>query len=99
MSSESSPPEGVVERVQSFVSEHKRVVLIGAAVAVAAIGATAYYASTSRGDGDKAARRKEKKKLSKKRKPVKDEEGPILEEIEPKIAEPVDGMCHCHVEL
>lgn len=94
MSSSSSPAPSVVERVQSFVSEHKRVVLLGAAVAAVAIGGAAYYASTSRGDSDKAARKREKKKASKKRKAAKDgEDGPILEEIEPKAGELPDGAC------
>ena len=95
MSSSSSPAApSVVERVHSFVSEHRRAVLITAAVAVAAIGGAAYYASTStRGDGDKGARRKDKKKGGKKRKHGKDEEGPILEEIEPKVDDVPDSAC------
>jgi len=39
---------GIVKRVQDFVSENKRAIIIGtAALALAAGGAAAYYASTS----------------------------------------------------
>ena len=82
--SSSSTSQGVVEHVQSFVSENRRAVLIGAAAAVVAIGGVAYYASTSRGSGAggdaEAGERKKDKKKSKKRKTVKDKDGPILEE-------------------
>ncbi|CCL98887.1 uncharacterized protein FIBRA_00894 [Fibroporia radiculosa] len=90
----SSTSQGVVERVQSFVSENKRAVLIGAAAAVVAIGGVAYYASTSRGpgggDAEKGEYKKDKKKgskSSKKRKTVKDADGPILEERSPRVAD------------
>ncbi|TBU23389.1 ADP/ATP carrier receptor [Dichomitus squalens] len=86
MSSTSS--QGVVERVQNFVSEHKHAVLIATAAAVVAVGGVAYYASTSRGPGgdvEKGEGKKDKKK-SKKRKTVKDEDGPLLEERKPKSA-------------
>ncbi|KZT04026.1 ADP/ATP carrier receptor [Laetiporus sulphureus 93-53] len=80
MSSSTSP--GVVERVQNFVSENRRAVIIGTAAALVAIGGVAYYASTSRGpkggDVEKGERKKDKKK--KKRKGTKGGEGPILEE-------------------
>jgi len=60
---------GIVERVQDFVSENKRAIVIGtAALALAAGGAAAYYASTSswpRGPGDVEKMEKmEKKKAS-----------------------------------
>lgn len=81
MSSSSTSSQGVAERVQSFVSENRRAVLIGAAAAVVAIGGVAYYASTSRGSGAGGdAERKKDKKKSKKRKTVKDKDGPIIEE-------------------
>lgn len=86
---------GFVERVQSFVSENKRVILIGTAAAVA-VGGVAYYASTSRSTsstdlekGDKKDRKKGTKS-SKKKKSVKDQDGPILEERKPKVEE-ADG--------
>lgn len=69
----------VVERVQSFVSEHKKALIVGAAVAVAAGGAVYYAASSS----SRKPRPKEKKKSkSKKKKTTKDVDGPLLEEIQ-----------------
>ncbi|KAI0942715.1 hypothetical protein AcW1_003272 [Taiwanofungus camphoratus] len=93
--SSSTSSQGVVDRVQSFVSENKRAILIGTAAALVAIGGVAYYASTSRGpggegDAEKGERKKDKKKTSKsskKRKSVKDKDGPILEERSPKVAD------------
>ncbi|TFK35789.1 mitochondrial outer membrane translocase receptor TOM70 [Crucibulum laeve] len=87
-----APAPSLVERVQDFVSENKRAVLLGAA-AVIAVGGVAYYAaSTSRGgvEGDvEKAERKEKKRSnkskSKKKKTVKDDDGPLLEERKPKV--------------
>ena len=69
----------VLERVESFVSEHKKVLLVGAAVALAAGGAALYYSSSS-----PAPKKHSKKPRPKKRKEGKDtldEGGPILEEI------------------
>ncbi|KAI0338689.1 ADP/ATP carrier receptor [Trametopsis cervina] len=91
----SSTSQGVVDRVQNWVSENKRVVIVGAVVATVAIGGAAYYASTSRsGDGDKGERKKDKKKAakasSKKKKAVGESDGPILEEISPKVVDEVD---------
>lgn len=92
----SSTSQGVVDRVQAFVSENKRVILIGAALTAVAIGGAAYYASTSGGGdpSDKAERKKDKKK-GKKRKTVKDDDGPILEEVTPspapKVSEEPEG--------
>ncbi|OSC98622.1 ADP/ATP carrier receptor [Trametes coccinea BRFM310] len=87
--SSSTSSQGVVDRVQNFVSEHKHAVLIGTAAALVAIGGVAYYASSSRsgprGDVEKGEGKKDKKK-SKKRKTVKDEDGPILEERKPKAS-------------
>ncbi|KAH8105230.1 hypothetical protein BXZ70DRAFT_1004749 [Cristinia sonorae] len=91
--SSSTSSEGVVDRVQAFVAENKRAVLVGAALTVAAIGGAAYYASTSRrpgdGDAEKGERKRDKKKgkSSKKQKSAKDEDGPLLEETEPKVSE------------
>ncbi|KAI0804664.1 ADP/ATP carrier receptor [Irpex lacteus] len=93
----STTSQGVVERVQSWVSENKRVVIAGAVVATVAIGGAAYYASSSRGgDGDRAERKKDKKKggksSSKKKKNVSDSDGPLLEEISPKVENEVDEL-------
>lgn len=91
MSSSTSPSaQGVVDRVQAFVSDNRRAVVIGTAAALVAIGGVAYYASTSRGpgggDAEKGERKKDKKK-HRKRKTGKDKDGPILEERTPKSAE------------
>ncbi|KAJ7860516.1 hypothetical protein B0H13DRAFT_2237370 [Mycena leptocephala] len=89
MASEASP--GIVDRVQAFVAEHKAVILIGTGVAVA-IGGAAYYASTSASrDADRDKKdRKKALKPSKKRKSVKDADGPILEERKPKTEPSVE---------
>jgi hypothetical protein len=83
--------QSLVERIQDFVSENKRALLIGTAAAVIAVGGIAYYASTSgglggeNGDAEKAVRKGKGKrkgsKSSKKRKTATDKDTPILEEI------------------
>jgi import receptor subunit TOM70 len=88
----------LVERVQNLVSEHKRVIICTAAVALA-LGGVAYYVSTTRGPGDtdsekggrKAKDKRRSPKGSKKRRSVKDEDGPILEERTPKVPEETIG--------
>lgn len=87
MSSSDSSTQSLVDRVQSFISENRRAVLIGTAAAVVAVGGAAYYASTSRGPDDDSERRKKKGSSSKKRKTVKDKDGPLLEERSPKVAD------------
>lgn len=67
--------ESLVERVQTFVGEHRRIV-IGAA-AVAAVGVGYYVYTSSRGDPKKPTA-KDKKKKPKRR--VDQPDGPILEE-------------------
>lgn len=95
---------GLLDRVQNFVSDNRRAVLIGAAAAAVAVGGAAYYAaSTSRRapsvagsepDLEKADSKGKKKPKSKKRKPAKDNDGPILEERRPKVEEVADsGAC------
>ena len=85
---------GFVERVSDFISENKRAVIIGTAAAAIAVGGVAYYASTSSrpasGDlekGDKKDRKKGLSKTGKKKRSVKDADGPILEERKPKVDE------------
>ncbi|KAG5352015.1 hypothetical protein C0989_004211 [Termitomyces sp. Mn162] len=84
----SSEPTTFIDRAQSFISENKRVILLGAAAALA-VGGVAYYASTSSRphappDVEKGTRKEKKKsKGSKKKKTVRDADGPILEEIVP----------------
>lgn len=91
--SSSTSSEGVVDRVQAFVSENKRVVLVGAALTVAAIGGFAYYASTSRrpGEGDTEKGERKKKSKSKKPKSSKDGEEPLLEETASKAGETAEA--------
>ncbi|KAF9267115.1 ADP/ATP carrier receptor [Marasmius fiardii PR-910] len=74
---------GLVERVQNFVSENKKAIIIGTAAAVAA-GGIAYYVSSSspKVEGDKKTRKKESR--SKKKKSLNDPDGPLLEERKPK---------------
>lgn len=96
MSSEASS-QSVLDRVQSFVSEHKQAIIIGASVAIA-VGGVAYYASTSSsrgpsGDPEGGSGKSRSKKKSKKRKSVKDPDGPILEEIEPKHKPQSEESC------
>ncbi|KAF8876057.1 mitochondrial outer membrane translocase receptor TOM70 [Infundibulicybe gibba] len=88
MSSSESTTAAVTlaDRMQSFVSENKRAILIGTAAAVLAVGgAAAYYASTSSSareeDLEKAEKRERKKGKGKKKKTVKDADGPLLEEV------------------
>ena len=91
--SDSSAP-GFVDRVQSFLAENRRVILIGTAAAAIAVGGAAYYASTSRSSLRSDADRKKDKKKSKKRKSGTD--SPILEEL-PKAAEQDDlGQLNAH---
>jgi import receptor subunit TOM70 len=81
-----------LERIQDFVAENKKAVLIGSAAAALAVGGVVYYASTSRGPGGdlEKGKSRDKKKSSKKRKTVNDSDGPLLEEIKPKVVE-VEG--------
>ena len=91
--------QSVLDRVQSFVSEHKQAIIIGASVAIA-VGGVAYYASTSSSRGPsgdlEGGTGKPRKKKSKKRKTVKDTDGPILEEVspKPKVEDDASRMFH-----
>jgi import receptor subunit TOM70 len=79
MSNTDSSAQGFVDRVQTFFTENKRVILVGAALAVAA-GGVALYASASsspKASGD----RKDRKRKFAKSKPHDVETGPIIEEI------------------
>ncbi|CAE6437418.1 unnamed protein product [Rhizoctonia solani] len=74
--------ETIVERVQTFVGENRRIV-IGAAAAVTALGVGYYVYSRSSGDkGDKKKPSKDKKKKGRK---LDQADGPILEEHEAEI--------------
>ncbi|KAF9074270.1 ADP/ATP carrier receptor [Rhodocollybia butyracea] len=87
MSSSESSATNIVTRLEHFVSENKRAILIGTAAAAIAVGGVAYYASTSSskpGNSEKKDRKKDGKSLKKKKKTVNDVDGPILEERKPK---------------
>ena len=79
MSNTDSSAQGFVDRVQSFVTENKRAILIGTALAVAAGGVVLYASASSspKASGD----RKDRKKKSVKSKSRDVESGPIIEEI------------------
>jgi hypothetical protein len=91
-----SSDDTALDRISSFISENKRGVVIGVAAAAVAVGGVAYYVASSRaglGGGDEESLRGAKKKDKKKRKhrkPVKDKDGPILEEKKPKATEESD---------
>lgn len=79
----------LVARVQHFLSENRKAAIIAAAATVVAIGGVAYYASSRTSpdedvDSEKGVPKKEKKKSRpKKKKGVKDRDGPLLEERKP----------------
>ena len=79
------PAPSYVDRIQDFVSENRRAILIAAAAALVAAGAVYYTASRpSSGKG----KSKDKKP---KRKPVNNSDGPIIEEVKPKVQD-VEGV-------
>ncbi|KAJ8496329.1 hypothetical protein ONZ45_g12497 [Pleurotus djamor] len=95
--SQTQSADSVVERVQSFLLDNKRAVLIGAAAALAVGGAAVYYASSSsdRGrlsDAERGEGKKDKKKHGKKKKSGKSssKDSPILEEKQPKVEDELD---------
>ncbi|KAJ7577925.1 hypothetical protein C8J56DRAFT_1016670 [Mycena floridula] len=76
------PARSLVDRVEGWVSENKRAILLGTA-AVAIAGGIAYYASTSTSQTSMSSK-KEKEKKQRKKKTTKDADGPILEERKPR---------------
>ncbi|KAG8966579.1 TOM (translocase of outer membrane) complex component [Tulasnella sp. 419] len=89
----SAPTDGgLIERLQDFVSENKRAVIIGAAAAIVAAGGVGYYvystsssSSVSRKGIDESTEKGESdKKRKPKKKSVKDTDGPIIEERKPR---------------
>ena len=77
-----------IDRIQDWVSENRRAILVATAAALIAAGAV-YYASSTRppsGKG-KSKEKKPKKKLA------SDSDGPIIEEVKPKVEE-VHGLSH-----
>ncbi|KAG8994003.1 TOM (translocase of outer membrane) complex component, partial [Tulasnella sp. 427] len=95
--SSSSASDGLIDKIQNFVAENKKVILIGATVAAA--GGVGYYVYSQNrapsGSDPKALEAGEKKKKKKstttttsgespKKKGVNDPDGPLLEERKPK---------------
>jgi import receptor subunit TOM70 len=88
--------ESIVERVQTFVGENRRVV-IGAAAAVTALGVGYYvYSRSSGGKGDKKKPSKDKKKKGRR---LDQTDGPILEERNPVLGESRDNLFEFTVDL
>lgn len=93
MSNTDSSAQGFVDRVQSFVTENKRAILVCAALAVAA-GGVALYASASSPPttpGD----RKDKRKRPAKPKPYDVESGPVIEEVPVEDQPSESSSSHC----
>ncbi|KAH9961975.1 mitochondrial outer membrane translocase receptor TOM70 [Russula dissimulans] len=88
-----SSDDSIADRISSFISGHRRGIVIGAAAAAVAVGGVAYYVASSRAGvlaGDEESVREGKKKDRRKRKhkkSTKDKDGPILEETKPKATE------------
>ncbi|KAI0315497.1 hypothetical protein OF83DRAFT_1199927 [Amylostereum chailletii] len=80
-----SSEDSLIDRLQSFVSDNKRGLVISAAAAAVAAGGVAYYVASSRSGhaGDEESQRKKDKRRKKGKKTVKDSDGPILEERKP----------------
>ena len=79
MSNTEPSAQGFVDRVQLFITENKRAILIGTALAVA-VGGAALYASTS-SSPKTSGEKKDRKKKPVKPKPRDVESGPVIEEI------------------
>jgi import receptor subunit TOM70 len=79
-----APIDSVLDRLQSFVSDNKRVLLIGAAAAAVAAGAVYYASASSSRPGKKDGKRKRKDGKDSKR--FGDSDGPILEERKPRVS-------------
>ena len=77
-----------IDRIQDWVSENRRAILVTTAVALIAAGAV-YYASSTCPPSSKG---KFKEKKSKK-KLASDSDRPIIEEVKPRVEE-VDGLSH-----
>jgi hypothetical protein len=78
-----------LDRVQHFVSENRRALILATAAVVVAAGA-AYYASSSTRPSSGKGKSKDRKP---KKKSANDPDGPIIEEIKPTV-EDVHGLSH-----
>lgn len=81
------PASSYLDRVQNFVSENRRAIIVATVAALVAAGAV-YYASSSRPSGRGKSKDKKPKKKS-----VNDPDGPIIEEVKPNVQD-VDGVSH-----
>lgn len=79
--SSTSSSQSLVDRASNFVSENRRAILLGTAVAVVAVGGIAYYSSTAPSSKKNGRKPRDASKSKPKRKTVEDDDGPILEEI------------------
>lgn len=75
-----------LDRVQHFVSENRRALIFATAAALVAAGAVYYASSSTRPSGKGKSKDRKLKKKS-----ANDLDGPIIEEIKPKV-EDVDGL-------
>ena len=90
MSSSTDTSEGLLQQVESFVSDNRKVIIAGAAFVVAAGGAGYYLyalrnATKPAHDLEKAPEGRKKKKNKKKK--VGDNDGPVLEERKSKLSD------------
>lgn len=89
--SSSSASDGLIDKIQNFVAENKKVVLIGSVLAAGGVGYYVYSQSRAPSGSDakslEAGEKKKKKKggeTGSKKKSVNDADGPLLEERKPK---------------
>ena len=94
MSNSDSSAQGFADRVQSFVTENKRAILIGIALAVAAGGVVLYASASS---SPKASRDKKDKKKSGKSKSRDAESSPVIEEV-PVEDQPSKSLSFVHFD-
>ncbi|KAN0078116.1 hypothetical protein V8E55_010173 [Tylopilus felleus] len=73
------PTQSYVDRIHDWVSENRRTVLVATAAVLIAAGAVYYTSSSTRPRKGKSKDRKQKKKST------NDADGPIIEEIKPKV--------------
>ncbi|KAG9042909.1 TOM (translocase of outer membrane) complex component [Tulasnella sp. UAMH 9824] len=89
--SSSSASDGLIDKIQNFVAENKKAVIIGSVVAAGGVGYYMYSRSSASSASDSnsldSGDKKKKKKSgeSGKKKGVNDPDGPLLEERKPKI--------------
>jgi mitochondrial import receptor subunit TOM70 len=97
-----SNSDSIASKITNFISENKKVILLGSSLAVVAAGGTYYYLRTrsygvSGGQSSElpASKSKDKKKRSRKKKTGAKDVGPLLEDRKPKVEE-VDLGQNCY---